>query len=69
MTAPPDASALTTPNGTFASLAPPPKLAKWRAKLTPDGFASFVPHEGGVPCWFHRQMQNLCFGIVWERTS
>ena len=66
MTAQPDASAYVGPSRyTFVA---PPKSAKWKAKLTPDGFVTFVPREGGVPCWFHRQMQRLCFGIVWERT-
>jgi hypothetical protein len=46
-----------------------PKSAGWQAKLTPGGYVTFRPTEGNVPCWFHRQMQRLCFGFVWERVK
>jgi len=46
-----------------------PKSAGWQAKLTPGGYVTFRPTEGNVPCWFHRQMQRLCFGFVWKRVK
>jgi hypothetical protein len=46
-----------------------PKPANWQASLTPGGYVKFRPTEGNVPCWFHRQMQRLCFGFVWERLT
>lgn len=28
----------------------------------------YRPSEGNVPNWFHRKMQELCFGVKWRRT-
>lgn len=46
-----------------------PKSSGWQVKLLPKGLVTFRPTEGNVPCWFHRQMQRLCFGFVWERVK
>jgi hypothetical protein len=46
-----------------------PEPSGWEALLTPGGCVTFRPPVGNVPNWFHRQMQRLCFGIVWRRVA
>lgn len=45
----------------------PPEQSEWEALLTPDGKMKFIPYKGGHPNWFHRKMQQLCFGIRWQK--
>jgi hypothetical protein len=37
----------------------------WRMWFAPDCY--WVPVKGGEPNWFHRWMQQLAFGVKWER--
>ena len=41
-----------------------PKYA-WRCWLTYNMYWSL--ENGKQPNWFHRKMQELCFGIKWEK--
>ena len=41
-----------------------PKYA-WRCQLTQGTF--WQVQEGQQPNWFHRKMQQLCFGFKWEK--
>jgi hypothetical protein len=56
-----------TTNNTLMSFEEPKPRSKWILHLTPGGYVRFHPPEGDVPCWFHRQTQRLCFGVVWKR--
>ena len=38
---------------------------KWRCQLHPGTY--WYVEDRQVPNWFHRKMQQLCFGIVWEK--
>ena len=31
------------------------------------GAVVFIPSKGHEPNWFHRKMQELCFGIQWRK--
>ena len=44
------------------------KLSKWQCHLTegPYGLTLTVA-EGKEPNWFHRKMQELCFGFKWRK--
>lgn len=33
------------------------------------GGVIYRPFKGDEPNWFHRKMQQLCFGFKWERVS
>ena len=50
------------------TLVTPPKHSDWRCEVIggPMGIV-FVPSEGNEPNWFHRKMQELCFGFKWRR--
>lgn len=47
--------------------------SEWHCYLFGDydeegpGRIVFVPAKGKEPCWFHRKMQELCFGIQWRK--
>lgn len=45
-----------------------PKASDWRCRLIggPQPVV-FVPTAGNEPNAFHRFMQRLCFGFVWEK--
>jgi hypothetical protein len=44
-----------------------PKTSEWVCHVFGrDGQVEFRPAKGGEPNWFHRQMQRLAFGCVWE---
>ena len=45
-----------------------PKQSDWQCTLIggPNG-AVYNPTEGNEPNWFHRKMQELCFGFKWEK--
>jgi hypothetical protein len=47
-----------------------PKPSNWECRLIdgPMG-VTYVPTEGSVPNWFHRKMQQLCFGFKWRKRS
>lgn len=50
------------------SISSMPKLSKWQCHLTegPYGLTLTVA-EGKEPNWFHRKMQELCFGFKWRK--
>jgi hypothetical protein len=48
----------------FITLAPP-KKSDWSAQVLGNIF--FTPDMGKEPNWFHRKMQELCFGIKWRK--
>lgn len=37
----------------------------WRCQLHPGTYWMVEDHR--VPNWFHRKMQEFCFGIKWEK--
>jgi hypothetical protein len=37
----------------------------WKCILTHNTF--WMVEEGKQPNWFHRKMQQLCFGFKWEK--
>jgi hypothetical protein len=43
-----------------------PKYA-WKCQLLPGTF--WMVEEGKEPNWFHRKMQELCFGIKWIKNE
>ena len=47
-----------------------PKASKWQCTLIggPNG-AVYNPSEGNEPNWFHRKMQELCFGFKWRKSK
>lgn len=51
------------------SLLEEPILSTWT--LYPFGrdrfYFSYKPRAGAVPNFFHRFMQRICFGFIWEK--
>ena len=52
----------------------PKKPSKWVCYLSgnPTNVANtvtFNPAEENEPCWFHRKMQELCFGFKWIKEN
>lgn len=50
-----------------------PKLSDWECWLVgepgkPWG-TKLIPTQGTEPCWFHRKMQELCFGFKWRKRT
>lgn len=47
------------------------KFPRWEVVLINHETKPFVyrPTEGFVPCWFHRKMQELFFGVKWRKVS
>lgn len=51
----------------------PPKRSEWRMYFFCDPSADsnhknwYSPIEGKEPNWFHRKMQELCFGVKWRK--
>ena len=41
-----------------------PKRSSWQCALFGQDIV-LIPFEGNEPCWFHRKMQELCFGVKW----
>ena len=39
----------------------------WKCKLTHNTY--WMVEEGKEPNWFYRKMQELCFGIKWEKNE
>jgi hypothetical protein len=44
-----------------------PKSSPWKAKLFGDNGIVYCPRINCEPNRFHRFMQRLCFGIIWEK--
>lgn len=42
-----------------------PKKSAWTVQLLGNVF--FNPDEGKEPNWFHRKMQEFCFGFKWSK--
>ena len=40
---------------------------RWRVRLTHNTY--WQVEEGSEPNWFHRKMQELCFGIKWIKNE
>lgn len=47
-----------------------PKNSDWQCQLFGNerGIV-YTPIEGNEPNWFHRKMQELCFGFKWRKRS
>ena len=44
----------------------PPKYG-WKCRLVHNTW--WMVEEGREPNWFHRKMQELCFGVKWEKIN
>ena len=50
-----------------------PEKSNWRVWLMGDygisqhGAIVYQPNKGQEPNWFHRKMQELCFGFQWRK--
>ena len=42
------------------------KRSDWSASVAD---ITWTPREGYEPNWFHRKMQEICFGIKWRKKS
>lgn len=55
------------------TIAANPERSDWNCYLFGDadkpgpGLVVFNPVKGREPNWFHRKMQELCFGIQWRK--
>ena len=52
----------------------PPEKSEWKVWLMGDnkekgpyGAIVYHPNKGQEPNWFHRKMQELCFGFQWRK--
>ncbi len=52
----------------YITLSNMPKRSDWQCEVIggPMGLV-FVPTKGNEPNWFHRKMQELCFGFKWRK--
>jgi len=56
-----------------ALLYKPPEKSGWKVWLMGDygknqhGAIVYHPNKGQEPNWFHRKMQELCFGVQWRK--
>ena len=41
----------------------PPEYSCWQIELVKGTYWHVI--KGGEKCWFHRKMQEWCFGIKW----
>jgi hypothetical protein len=57
-------------NSSYFTVSSMPKVSKWQCTLIggPNG-AVYNPSEGNEPNWFHRKMQELCFGFKWRKSK
>jgi len=52
-----------------------PEKSEWKVWLMGDydssqyGAIVYQPNKGMEPNWFHRKMQELCFGFQWRKTN
>lgn len=45
-----------------------PEPSDWECHLLGDeGGIVYYPVKNSEPCWFHRWMQRLAFGVVWKK--
>ena len=50
-----------------------PEKSEWKVWLmgdygkSPHGAIVYQPNKGQEPNWFHRKMQELCFGFKWRK--
>lgn len=42
-------------------------MPTWRCRLTNNTYWNV--EDGNQPNWFHRKMQQLCFGFKWEKVN
>lgn len=56
----------TTLYGTSATLRIPER-SEWSVNVLSN--VVYTPEKGKEPNWFHRKMQELCFGFKWHRTK
>jgi len=48
-----------------------PPVSDWECVVISNGqwSTTFRPVKGSEPNWFHRKMQELCFGIKWRKVK
>lgn len=47
-----------------------PEYSDWRCELFGGPFGIvWAPVKGNEPNWFHRKMQELCFGVKWRKVK
>lgn len=48
-----------------------PPASDWECVVISNGqwSTTFRPAKGSEPNWFHRKMQELCFGIKWRKVK
>ena len=62
-------------NSSYLTVDSMPKRSDWQCYLFGDadrpgpGSVVLVPFEGNEPNWFHRKMQELCFGFKWRKSK
>ena len=62
-------------NTSYLTVDSMPKRSDWHCYLFGDadrpgpGSVVLVPVEGNEPNWFHRKMQELCFGFKWRKVK
>lgn len=48
----------------------PPEKPGWRCDVFKDDYSMIIRLKKGLePNWFHRKMQELIFGVKWEKTN
>lgn len=58
--------------GTITSTLCTPEYSDWKCYMFGKELSTnfcFVTLKGDEPCWFHRKMQELCFGHHWVKTK
>ena len=55
-------------NTSYLTVDSMPKPSDWQCRLIdgPNG-VTYTPTKGNEPNWFHRKMQELCFGFKWRK--
>ena len=55
-------------NTSYLTVDSMPKRSDWQCEVIggPMGLI-LVPTKGNEPNWFHRKMQELCFGFKWRK--
>lgn len=48
-----------------------PQSSDWECVVISNGqwSTTFRPVKGSEPNWFHRKMQELCFGVKWRKVK
>lgn len=68
-------SSQSTTNAFGIELIKSPERSEWRCWLMGDhdknqyGAIVYQPIKGREPNWFHRKMQELCFGFQWRKND